>query len=241
MTRWLNHLRSSRKLAFDQAGGYVGLLIVIIGFGFGPSYFLPVLEGSESFTYHFHWHALCMVSWVLVVLIQPVLIRYGRLDLHRKVGKVAYVVFPVMILSILVLTRYQLASADEVYGADLFIPLKDVLLMCTGFTLAIRWKGDIALHARWMIATMLPMIEPSLIRMLFGILSEAVVEYAYFITLAVVDGAVIALVYADRRKKAVRWVFASVLVYLLIVQAIILSEATEAKWMVSLTHWFIEL
>jgi hypothetical protein len=46
---------------------------------------------------YFHVHAIMLSLWILVLIIQPILIRKKKLAVHRLIGKFTYVLFPLMI------------------------------------------------------------------------------------------------------------------------------------------------
>ena len=218
----------SRKMSFDQLGPFILLLIGVAALGFGPSYFTKLWGQATKFSFYFHFHAVCMVLWLVTVAVQPYLIRRGKRRLHKRIGRLTYGLFPVMILSILLLIHHQLVATSRGTSTDLFIPIKDVAIMCLGYGMAYFWKKQPALHARWMVVTIIPMIEPSLVRMLHHLLPTSLQANPYELTLGVVDALLLGLAVADSKKPKVRWVFVTVLVIMILCQVIILSGILDA-------------
>lgn len=239
--KYLNNLLISKMMKFDQLGVYVIVLMIVAWYGFGPSYFQKVLDYAVSFSIYFHLHALFMVTWLLVIFVQPVLIRQGKFKTHRKVGKLTYGLFPIMVVSILLLIHYQLNQAEFVSGTEFFIPFKDVVILTLAYLLGVYWKRNAALHARLMIVSIIPMIEPSLVRMFFNVLPVSLVEHSYRLTILVVDTIIILLAINDIKKQQVRWIFPALFIVIAICQTIVIFEFTEASWMVSLAKWFTNL
>ncbi len=231
----------SLKMSHDHLGIYVLALMVVAWLGFGPSYFNQLFIAEADFSLYFHFHAACMVLWVGMAFVQPVLIRYGKMQLHRKVGRISYLVFPIMIISILMLVHSQLKLADEIYGAALLIPFKDIMAMTFTYSLAIKFKHHAGRHARWMVATMIPMIEPSLIRLFFNYLPPSLVDHSYLLTILVVDGVILTCFLANWKRPQYRGIFLFLLAYMVGIQAIILTNATEQPWLVSFARWYASL
>lgn len=238
---YLKNLILSKKMKFDQLGVYVLVLMIVAWYGFGPSYFQKMLGQVADFSIYFHLHAFFMVVWLLVMFVQPALIRQGRFKIHKQIGKLSYGLFPTMILSILLLIHHQLNQAEFVSGADFFIPFKDIVIMTFSYILGVYWKRDVARHSRLMIASVIPMIEPSLVRMFFNVLPESIVEYSYPFTILVVNTIILSLAINDFKKGRVRWIFSGLLIVMAICQTIIIFEFTEANWMVSLAKWYARL
>ena len=234
-------LFQSRKLTFDQIGIYVFFLMIVAWFGFGPSYFHRIISDQVHFSFYFHFHASSMVLWIAIAFLQPVFIRYGKVSLHKNLGRVSFLVFPLVIISTLMLVHSQLQMAENIDGATFFIPVKDVLLMSVFYVLAIIRKKNIGLHARLMVATMVPMIEPSLVRMLFNVLPEVIVEHSYIYTILIIDCTLLLLVWYDHKRPKFRWVFTSVLIYMLLVQFVLMSNLVEHRYVIGRTNWFASI
>src|SRR5688572_27353033 len=74
------------------------LALAVIAFaGFFPTYFgrFPRFAGTSA---AIHFHAATLVLWIGLAVVQAVLVRRGRTDLHRRVGKIAYLLIPLMFL-----------------------------------------------------------------------------------------------------------------------------------------------
>ena len=93
------------KLRFDLSVYYFIGLVVLILFGFWPSYFSKFFNGTANFTFYFHFHASIVGIWVSMLIIQPILIRKKKIHLHRLVGKISYLVSPLIFISIMLLSH----------------------------------------------------------------------------------------------------------------------------------------
>lgn len=146
--------------------GFVFLLFLPLTFlGFYKTYFIlsPEFAGTvDAFT---HIHALVASLWMILLIAQPVLIRYKNFRLHRIFGKISYFVFFALILSFI-------PQMIKEYGKGLF-PLNasfDIILLMLFYGLALKYKNNVAKHMRYMIAIALIFIGPTLGRIIFFLL-----------------------------------------------------------------------
>ena len=77
----------------DRAGRfYVAIALVAcaaVAIGFSTTYFLPLARGSFTGPTIAHLHGLLFMTWVGLLLVQPLLVRRRRTPLHRRLGLVA--------------------------------------------------------------------------------------------------------------------------------------------------------
>jgi hypothetical protein len=148
-----------------SAYGYI-VLLILAGFAFWPLYLSRLGKGIDRYT---HWHAVLAVGWCGLLIAQPLLMpRHVRL--HRRIGSLSYFLAPLFAAASLLLAhaRFQAMDLQKFYqeAATLFLPLSAVLLFSVSYCLAMYYRRTLALHARFMILTGLPMIDPVLGRIL---------------------------------------------------------------------------
>lgn len=85
MTGFLQRLKSKR-VKFDNAGFYFLGLPIIAFAGFGVPYFTQLLPGGNAFGFYTHYHAFAVLLWMVILIIQPFLIRQGKRAWHRMIG-----------------------------------------------------------------------------------------------------------------------------------------------------------
>ena len=233
-----------RKLGdtpFKQLGWLIILLMIVAFVGFGPGYFHRLGSEGGEISMYFHFHAFSMVIWLFLTLTQVISVRRGNYQIHKFIGKSTFVLFPMVIISTLFLIHYQLRNAEAIYGADFFIPMKDVITMSAGYILGIVFSARPAFHSRFMIATLIPLIEPSLVRALIHTLPEKLASYAYPATVLTIDALLLILVVMDFRRKHLKWVFIGLFLVILLGQCIIFSGAAESSLIVGVAKWFSDL
>ena len=146
---------------YKYLGYFMLLLIPLIYAGFYKSYF-QAFPHAKNIHLAENLHAFIASVWVLLLIVQPFLIAKKKKALHRKVGKLSYVVFPLLILSfvpqIIKIIRYE-----DIH--ILFFPIADGILLITFYSLAIYYRKKTAKHMRYMIASALVLLGPTWGRM----------------------------------------------------------------------------
>jgi hypothetical protein len=222
------------KPRFELSGYYFIGLVGLVLIGFWPSYFSKIFKGTADFTLYFHFHASLVSIWILMLIIQPILIRQKKFSLHKLIGSVSYIVFPLVLLSIILLSHSRHDGFNEGWDIGLWVTFKDLLILCVAYVIAIRYRHDIDLHARGMIATGLVCIEPAAARIPFH------PQYGYYVVLAIVYTVLGTLIYVERNQKKGRWVFPLILGLYLFVHATILF-GWHYSWWQTFGKWFYSL
>lgn len=158
--------------------GFVLLLMIPITFlGFYWNYFSKFPEFHDTI-FFVHVHVFIASSWLFLLITQPFLIRNKKYDLHRRLGKISYFMFPILILSFIPLMINMYNNGD--FNRLLF-PLMDISLLLIFYTLAIRNKKNIALHMRYMIAIPMVFLSPTLGRILGNVLSDPFIDTGHIL------------------------------------------------------------
>lgn len=148
--------------------GYVFLLLFPLIFaGFYQTYFKN-FPFTDKITYFEHLHALIAIVWVLLLIVQPILIRNRNYALHKKLGRFSYFAFSLLIISFIP----QIIKVIKTEPLEnLFFPVADACLLLSFYLLAIYFRHNIAKHMRYMIAGTLVLLGPTIGRIgpiLFG-------------------------------------------------------------------------
>ena len=112
-----------------------------------------------------------MASWIILLMVQPVLIHKGKLKAHRFIGKLSYIIAPLMIVSmclILRLSYHKLVLNSSI--EDEMSNQAPIIMQLFSFTvlygLAFFYRKHTFYHIRFMIGTALLMIIPIVGRIL---------------------------------------------------------------------------
>ena len=227
-----------RTLQFRNTGYYFIGLLVLAFLGFWPSYFSKFFDGSADFTFYFHFHAILAVFWILFLIAQPLLVYRKQLELHRLIGKLSYLLVPLIYLSIILLAHSRIDPQSPDRYINLWFPFKDLIIFGAGYGIAIRYRKQMAVHARGMIVAGIVLIEPALVRLILYVFFPGEFDpAAYLMTIGLVYALLIALIVRDRKEKKGRWVFPLALLLYILVHSIILFQIKLKPWEV-FVDWF---
>ena len=215
----------------------VGLMILAI-VGFWRSYFSQLFTDDGSFNGYFHFHAAMASIWIIILIVQPILIRTRRFALHRRIGFMAHFALALFYVSVILLTHHQVSASEPIRYISAFIPFKDLVIIGVAYTIAMRHDEVIGIHARGMIATGIVFIEPALIRAI-GAISPSL-EHKYLWTIGITYAILILLIIVGRRYKPGQWVFPLILGLYILVHSIILSRL-PLGYFEDAVDWFIGL
>jgi hypothetical protein len=134
------------------------LLIPLTLAAFYPTYLIQFPDFNERNSGFTHVHGLISVVWLAMLIAQPLLIRNRKFEAHRKVGRLSYIVFPLLILSFIP----QIVKSAHYNFITIFFPIADALVMVALYFLAIYHRKDSGKHMRYMIAMTLVFLFPTL-------------------------------------------------------------------------------
>jgi hypothetical protein len=150
--------------------------------GFYASYFrhFPAFAGIG---WQVHFHLLTVLAWLGMLVGQAWLAATTRLALHRKLGRLSFVLVPLVLLGFAWVTGYgQLRHKQPALLGAAFL---DASLFSTLYALAMMHRRSPALHSRYMMLTPVSFLNPTLGRAVSPALSvpvELVVFLALFVS-----------------------------------------------------------
>ena len=81
---------------YKNLGYYFLILLVFVALGFYYPYF-SLFPEFKSVTIIIHIHAIALFLWLVILMVQPLLIRYQKYEAHKKLGKFTYFLLPIVI------------------------------------------------------------------------------------------------------------------------------------------------
>jgi hypothetical protein len=153
---------------------YFFIFLLFISFaGFYKTYLIK-FPNFEGFTMAHHFHGMVMVTWILILIAQPVLIRTKNLALHRVVGKVSYIVFPLLVLSFFLVARASYFRNLKLRGetealAGMANGIPDMFYISILYGFGIYFKKKTSYHLRFFAAIGLMILGPGLGRFLIAV------------------------------------------------------------------------
>ncbi len=149
---------------------FLAILAVIV-FGFFKTYFSLISE-FQSINTAIHVHAISYLIWFAMLIIQPILIKKGKIDWHGQVGKLSYFLVPIIVLSTYLVAKNQLDNdllkfpKFVALGTFITFNFLQLFLFVLFYILAIVNKKNSVYHVRYMIVTSLVLLDPGLARIL---------------------------------------------------------------------------
>lgn len=167
---------------------FIGIWIcALIGFHKTYTVFFPTFE---NFRWEQHFHGMMLMSWFAMLIIQPFLIKYRKNSIHRTLGKVGYILAPLVCYSIFLVTKMvyyrEIATRPEnSVLAQLSLDIPTIFIFGLFFSLAMINRHTPDTHMRYMLGTSLLMIGPGLGRALIifgGIPFPSAVSIVYYVS-----------------------------------------------------------
>ena len=166
--------------------------VVILGFvvlGFFKTYF-GLFPSFDKVTAIQHIHGSMFTLWFLLLIIQPILISYGKYKAHRIIGKFTYVLVPCIIISIHFIAREAYLNGVAAHKArtdilaGTYFQVYQIFDFAILYLLAINNKNRTPYHMRYMIATSLAISGAGMRRLLsyvIGLNKAHALFYGFFI------------------------------------------------------------
>ncbi len=212
------------------------LLAALIGFW--PTYFIRM---EQMASWRVHAHGAFLFGWLFLLIAQGWLIRNRRGAWHRALGKVSYVLAPLIVISALVVEHGVVVKAagqyndETLYFAYVIVAL--LLLFVLSYANAIIHRRTPALHMRYMLCTALVMVDPVFARIVDVRLGIGFGP-GQMITYTLVDAILLWLAFNDRNTPY--RVFPKMLVAFIVVQ-LPTFFLYKAAWWPDVVAWFAAL
>jgi hypothetical protein len=195
-------------------------LLLLAPFAFYPAY-LSKLPVTNAYT---HAHAVLGTCWLLLLVVQPLLIKGTLRFSHRLLGRIGVLVGGAFFVSSILIAHRSVAnmSLDQFTreGRYVYLPLAMAAIFALALVLAVRWRHSVAAHGRFMAATALPLLDPLFARLLFfyapPLPSEVLYQVpAFTLALAVMVAMLASLPATSPARRSFRYFAAGVAALLL--------------------------
>jgi hypothetical protein len=234
---------------------FFAAFVAVALWGFWASYYSnPLSLATRIDPWMVHVHALIMSLWCLMVVAQSVLIRTNRRELHRTVGKSSYVLAPVIIILGVIVVHDSLGT-DESSIVDGMISdigavrvavflVGQAVLFAVLYGLAILYRKHSAMHARFMLCTVFPLMPPAIDRItpqyfpwLIDYLPK-ISKSGTLVTYGITDVLLLSLAVWDWKSRPRRKVFLALLPITAVYQVFSLSAGKIPLWR-TFCAWFL--
>ena len=142
---------------YRNAVFFFASILMFALWGFWPTYYSNPLQVSD---FYVHAHGVVLTLWCVTLLAQGYLVRSGRRDIHRRLGMTVFVLAPAVVLSTVAAIHNGVDTGTDRGIFLMAVTLNNVLLFGITAGLAIYHRREPAVHARYMLCTVLPMFAP---------------------------------------------------------------------------------
>lgn len=221
--------RADRSEFYPRAYLYFGLALLVTVAGFFPSYFARLRATGAAH----HFHGITATLWMTLLVVQPLLHRLRQWDWHRRVGRVAFVLVPLVVVGGLLMVHRMMGSAAnyppgvpyQLAFIDFYVLAQFVLF----FVLAMKHRAEMRLHARYMACTVMGPLIPALTRLLFRVPGVETFQTSLNLSYLLVHGVLLLLILHDHRSERIRLPYVLALA-LMLVQHVLMNQAAGWGW-----------
>lgn len=165
------------------------MLVIIIGVQWG--FYQPYTSQFPNFinsTYTIHIHGALLMVWLGLLVVQPMLIYIKKAKLHRSIGKVAFVLGPLIILSMYFVTKDSyLRGVDVMTESEnlgfMALDIRGFFSFAIFWALAMGYRKTPYANMRYMIGTGILAIGPGVGR---GLLASF--DITPYVAFTITDG-----------------------------------------------------
>lgn len=140
----------------------------LVVLAFWPMYLSRTFAEVDRYT---HLHAIAGALWLGLLIFQPLAIHLHRYRIHRFLGRTSFVLAPLFFVAGILLSHHRLAAMDEATfaaeGYNHFLPFYASIVFAVAYILGLRYRHLQDVHGRFMLLTVIPLIDPVIGRMLF--------------------------------------------------------------------------
>jgi hypothetical protein len=190
---------------YKNLGYFLLILVVLVAAGFYKPYFSLIPNFDASITPLVQVHAVLLLSFVALLVAQPLLIRNRQRRLHADLGKLTYFLMPLLVASCVgvIFKEYDEAFARTgsagLAARAIFSDTVQLILLVFFYLLAISNRRNIPVHMRYMIAVAF-IVAPAGVARVLGYWFEVPRYASGLASNALLDVVLIALILFDRRN-----------------------------------------
>jgi len=162
--------------------------------------FFPTFANVPFYT---HVHFIIFLSWFSTIIIQPLLIKKRNYKLHKKIGRISYLLAPIMAVSILTMIKIAIdknliISKEQTIMAATGAIL-DTLVFLTCYFISMFNSKNIRWHVAFIIGAALIVFNPGLGRLTSQLISQEISILIMVLVPIMISSAII--IYEKIRSK----------------------------------------
>lgn len=213
---------------FFSATAWLMLATVLVGFG--PTYYLAGVFNAPLPSRIIHVHGALFSCWMLLLIAQNSLAFAGRMDIHRKLGVIGFVMACLMVVVGWTAATDRLVRGTAPRGVDTYFfyitPMTDIVIFATLIFFAFRARRDPPAHKRIIYIATVGILIAAIARFRFPWLfhkapHDAIASYIFLLLLVAYD------LWSTRKvHRATLWASG----FLIFVQQIRIPIGKTAAW-----------
>lgn len=135
---------------------FLGFFLLVLA-AFWLTYITRIFDQEN---YRMHTHGLTLLAWCILLVVQPFLIRKKLNSTHRQLGRLSYVLVPLLVFTTYDLLHYRVTRQPVIDYAFVALVLNALIAFIILYGLAIYHRRNRMLHARYMLCTVFPFFTP---------------------------------------------------------------------------------
>jgi hypothetical protein len=151
--------------------GMALVMLVTVFVGFAHTYYLAGLFRAPLPSRIIQIHGAVFSCWILLLVTQTSLVSARRVDIHRRLGVVGFVLGCLMVvLGVVAATDALARGAPAGRDPQMFyiVPLTDILMFAVGLYFAFRARKDAPAHKRFIYIATIALLTPAIARLPFA-------------------------------------------------------------------------
>ncbi len=172
------------------------LMLMTVFVGFAHSYYLAGVFHAPLPSLIIHIHGAVFSCWILLLIAQTSLVSAGRVDIHRRLGIVGFLLGSLMVILGVWAATDSLVRGGGPAGRDVqafyIVPMMDMVIFAVLLFFAFRKRRDAAAHKRLIYIATTGLLIAAVARWPFAIVNRnppmaALFSYLFLLLLAGYD------------------------------------------------------
>lgn len=146
---------------------FLFLFFILVLWAFWSSYYQTIFSPHPT---AIRLHGTAMTLWCLMLIGQAFLVRWKKLRLHKRIGIMSYGLVPFILWSgahLAYITIHQAPQRSYDYYYMIALMYNSLIVFAILYGLAIFYRKKSAIHARYMVSTIFPIITPVTDRLIY--------------------------------------------------------------------------
>jgi hypothetical protein len=216
---------------------YLAIGLIIVFLGFSESYFGKF--GQTTLPYHLH--GISATLWMILLIVQPFLYRKGNLIMHKYLGWSSTIIVSVLILGGFQMMRLMIQNQEN-YPPNIvyrlaFIDAITLLGFAIIYSLAIYFRKNLKLHARFMVCTIFGPLIPALTRVFFSFGLAYNFNESLTFSYLFIEIVLLFIIWKERSLREMKFTYLPVLIFM-ILQHILMYSAQNWNWWIAFMNEF---